>query len=172
MKRMTLSIATAATLFCAPAAAQTISGKYIVTVTKFCQLTGTYNFSTAGLGQNYVNEIESSGSNFKQSMYQATFNPTKGNVAVSGFDDGGDLEIFHITGSIVATLGSPLTQAPNSGKSPYSNTATTFTVGGQTLNALYGQVDKKGVAHNFAFQGVFAGDSGQQCTEQGTASLQ
>jgi hypothetical protein len=172
MKRIALSTAMAAALFCGPASAQTISGKYIVTVTKLCQLTGTYNFSTAGLGQNYVNEIESSGSNFKQSMYQATFSPTKGNVTISGFDNGGDLEIFHITGSIVATLGSTITQAPNSGKTPYSNTATTFTIGGQTLNAMYGQIDKKGVAHYVTFQGVFAGDSGQECTEQGVVSAQ
>ena len=170
MKRISLLIA--ATLFCVPASAQTISGKYIVTVTKLCQLTGTYNFSTAGLGQNYVNEINSSGSNFKQSLYQATFSPTKGNVTVNGFDNGGDLEIFHITGSINTTLGSTITQAPNSGKSTYSNTATTFTINGQTLNAMFGQIDKKGVAHTFAFQGVFAGDSGQECTEQGTASAQ
>jgi hypothetical protein len=172
MKRISLSIAVAAACFCAPASAQTISGKYIITVTNFCQLTGTYNFSTAGLGQNYLNEIESNGSNFKQSLYQGTFNPTKGSVTVSGFDDGGDLEIFHITGSIVATLGSTITQTSSSGKMSYSNTATTFTIGGQVLNAMYGQIDKKGVAHYVTFQGVSAGDSGKECTEQGTASLQ
>ena len=172
MKRMALSIAMAAACFCAPVSAQTISGKYIITITKLCQLTGTYNFSTAGLGNNYLNQINSSGSSFKQSLYQATFSPTKGNVTISGFDDSGDLEIFHITGSIVTTLGSTLTQASNSGKSSYSNTATTFTVNGQVLNAMYGQIDKKGVAHYVAFQGVFAGDSGQECTEQGTASAQ
>src|ERR1700741_5219689 len=98
MKRISLLIAAA--LFCAPASAQTISGKYIVTLTKLCQLTATYNFSTAGLGNNYLNGINSSGSRFKQSMYQATFSPTKGNVAISGFDNGGDLEIFQLTGSI------------------------------------------------------------------------
>jgi hypothetical protein len=170
MKRISLLIA--AVLFCAPASAQTISGKYIVTVTKLCQLTGTYNFSTAGLGNNYLNQINSSGSNFKQSLYQATFSPTKGNVTLSGFDNGGDLEIFDITGSVSATLGNTITQAPNSGKSTYSNTATTFTTNGQVYNAMYGQIDKKGVAHYVAFQGVFAGDSGQECTEQGTASAQ
>ena len=162
----------AAVLFCVPASAQTISGKYVVTVTKLCQLTGTYNFSTAGLGNNYVNEINSSGSTFKQSLYQATFSPSKGSVTINGFDSGGDLEIFQITGSISATLGSAITQAPNSAKNPYSNTATTFTIGTQSFNAMYGQVDKKGVAHYFAFQGVFAGDSGEECTEQGTASAQ
>ena|ERR1700733_5735173 len=170
MKRISLLIA--ATLFCVPASAQTISGKYVVTVTKLCQLTGTYNFSTAGLGNNYLNEIDSSGSNFKQSLYQATFSPTKGNVTINGFDNGGDLEIFHITGSINTTLGNAITQVANSGKSTYSNTATTFTINGQAYNAMYGQVDKKGVAHYVAFQGVFAGDSGQECTEQGTASAQ
>ncbi len=172
MKRISLSVAMAAAFFCAPAAAQTISGKYIVTVTKLCQLTGTYNFSTQGLGNNYVNGIDSSGSNFKQTMVQATFSPTKGNVTVSGFDDGGDLEIFHLTGTVNATLGNVLAQTPNSGKIAYSNTATTFTIGGQVLNAMYGQIDKKGVAHNVTFQGVFAGDSGQECTEQGVATAQ
>jgi hypothetical protein len=170
MKRIPLLLAAA--LFCVPASAQTISGKYIVTVTKLCQLTGTYNFSTAGLGNNYLNEIDSSGSSFKQSLYQATFSPTKGTATINGFDSGGDLEIFQVTGSVTATLGNVISQVPNSGKSSYSNTATTFTINGQPFNAMYGQVDKKGVAHYVAFQGVFAGDSGQQCTEQGTASAQ
>ena len=170
MRRIPLVLA--AVLFCVPASAQTISGKYVVTVTKLCQLTGTYNFSTAGLGNNYVNEINSIGSNFKQSLYQATFSPSKGSVTINGFDNGGDLEIFQVTGSISATLGSAITQVPNSAKNPYSNTATTFTIGTQSFNAMYGQVDKKGVAHYFAFQGVFANDSGQECTEQGTASAQ
>ena len=170
MKRISLLIA--AMLLGVPASAQTISGKYIVTVTKLCQLTGTYNFSTAGLGNNYLNQINSSGSSFKQSLYQATFSPTKGNVTITGFDNSGDLEIFQITGSVNATLGNTVTQTPSSQKSAYSNTATTFTIGGQPFNAMYGQIDKKGVAHYLAFQGVFANDSGQQCTEQGTASMQ
>jgi hypothetical protein len=161
-----------AVLFCAPASAQTISGKYIVTIDKLCQLTGTYNFSTAGLGNNYVNQIDSSGSSFVQSMYLATFSPSKGSVSVVGFDEGGDLEIFKMTGSVNATLGNTIAQAPSSSKTAYSNTATTFTIGSLTFNAMYGQLDKKGIAHYVAFQGVFAGDSGQECTEQGTASAQ
>ena len=169
MKRVSLLIAAA--LFCAPASAQTISGKYIVTINKLCQLNATYNFSTAGLGNNYLNGINSNGSSFVQSMYQATFSSTKGSVTITGFDDGGDLEIFHLTGSISSTLGNTITQAPSSNKTSYSNTATTFTVGGEAYNAMYGQIDKKGIAHYVAFQGVFAGDSGQ-CTEQGIASMQ
>ena len=172
MKRISLSLAIAAACFCASASAQTISGKYTVTVTKLCQLTGTYNFSTQGLGENYLNEINSSGSNFKQTLLQATFSPTKGTVNISGFDDGGDLEIFQLTGSIVSTLGSAIAETPNSGKVAYSNTATTFTIGGQSLHAVYGQIDKKGVAHTVAFQGAFTNDSGQGCTEQGMATAQ
>ena len=176
MTRVSL-IALAATIcIAAPvqAAAPTISGKYLVTITKFCQMVNTYHFSSGtqqSIG-NYLDGIDTSGSNFKQTMVAATFSPTKGTVTVSGFDDGGDIEIFQFTGSESGTLGNQIAQTPNSGKSPYSNTDTTVTIGGQVLNAMYAQVSKKGVAGYVTFQGVFANDSGDMCTEQGVAQAQ
>jgi hypothetical protein len=173
-KRMLLSAALAAmAAACAPAsAATTISGKYIVTVTKLCQMVDTYQFGSADNVGNFVDGIETSGSSFKQSLYTATFSPAKGTVSIAGFDDGGDIEIFQLTGAVTATLGSPIVQAPNSAKTAYSNTDTSITLGGQTFNAMYGQVSKKGVAGYVAFQGVFPSDQGNMCTEQGVAQAQ
>ena len=37
---------------------------------------------------------------------------------------------------------------------------------------MYAQVSKKGVAGYVTFQGVFANDRGDMCTEQGTAQAQ
>ena len=37
---------------------------------------------------------------YVESIYTATFSPTKGTVTIDGFDDGGDIEIFHRTRSI------------------------------------------------------------------------
>lgn len=174
MKSIFACAATAALLAAAPAMAATpaISGKYIVTITKFCQMANTYHFSPEPGGGNYLDGIDTSGSNFKQTMVTATFSPAKGTVTVNGFDNGGDVEIFQFTGSINNTLGSQIAQTANSGKSSYSNTDTTFTIGGQVLNALYGQVNKKGVAGFVTFQGVFPADQGNMCTEQGVAQLQ
>jgi hypothetical protein len=170
MKRMSLAIA--ALVLAGSAQAQTISGKYVVTVTKFCQMVNTYQFGSANNVGDFVDGIDTSGSNFKQSLYAATFSPAKGTVSITGFDNGGDIEIFQFAGAQTGTLGSPIAQVPNSLKSAYSNTATTFTVGGQTFNAMYGQVSKKGVAGYVAWQGVFASDQGNMCTEQGTAQAQ
>ena len=165
--------ALAALLASAPAlAAPVISGKYIVTITKVCQMVDTYNFASGqGIG-NYLNEINTGGSSYRQSMLLATFSPTKGTVSVNGFDDGGDIEIFQFTGSITGTEGSQIAQAPDAGsKIPYAVTDTTLTIGGQAFNALYGQVNKNGIAGYIAFQGVFAG-TGTMCTEQAVAQAQ
>jgi len=173
MKMKLVLAASAALLFGAPAMAATpiISGKYIVTVTKLCQTVANYHFSPQSGGGNYLDNITTNGSSYKQSMYATSFSPTKGTVSISGFDDGGDLEIFQLTGSINTTLGNPIAQAPNSGKVPYSNADTTITLGDQTYNVMYGQV-KKGVANYFTFQGVFASNGGNMCTEQGIAQAQ
>ncbi len=174
MKRMSIAAASAAILACAPALAATpsVSGKYIVTVTKLCQMVTTYHFSSAQDLGNYLDGINTGGSSYKQSMYAASFSPAKGKVTIDGFDDGGDLEIFHFTGSIGGTQGEQMAQAPNSGKVAYSNGDTTITIGDRTYNALYGQVSKNGVAGYVAFQGVFASDTGNACTEQGIMQAQ
>ena len=173
MKTVLVCAAAAALLAGAPASATTvISGKYVVTVTKFCQMVDTYHFSSAQNIGNYLDGIDTGGSNYKQSLYAASFSPTKGNVTVSGFDNGGDVEIFQFTGSISGTQGQALAQTPNSGKSAYSNTDTTLTISGQVFNAVYGQVNKNGIAGYVAFQGVFAADGGNMCTEQGILQAQ
>src|SRR6201999_3467338 len=67
MKRISPAALAAALFFVVPAsAAPTLSGKYIVTVTKFCQMANTYQFGSAQNVGNFVAGIETSGSNFKQ----------------------------------------------------------------------------------------------------------
>jgi hypothetical protein len=77
-----------------------------------------------------------------------------------------------LTGSITTTLGKTIAQTPNSGKVAYSNTDTTFTIDGQVFNALFGQVNKNGIAGYFTFQSVFPNDGGNMCTQQGVAHAQ
>lgn len=176
MKSVFVCAAAAAMLAGTQAAAADIpklSGKYLVTITKFCQMVNTYHFSPADEGGNFLDGITTSGSNFKQSMYAASFSPAKGTVTINGFDDGGDIEIFHLTGSINSTLGETISQAPNSGKVPYSNTDTTFTIGDETYNAMYGQLNKRnGIAGYVTFQGVIQNEQGTMCTEQGVLQAQ
>lgn len=174
MKSIFVCAATAALLPSVPAVAATpaISGKYIVTVTKLCQMVSTYHFSPEPGGGNYLDNISSGGSAFKRSNYTASFSPAKGNVTINGFDDGGDVEIFQLTGSINTTMGNQMVQESNSNKTPYANTDTTFTIGGQSYNAMYAQVNKKNVAGYVTFQGVFPNDGGNMCTEQGVLQAQ
>jgi hypothetical protein len=171
--KILLAATAAVTLLAAPPAmAQTISGKYLITINKFCQLVATYNFGSANNVGNFVNEIESSGSNIKFTILQATFNAKKGTAAINGVDDGGDVEIFQFTGAQSGQLGNAIAETPDTGTASYSNTPTTFTINGQVLNAQYGQVSAKGVAGLMTFQGAFTNQSGQNCAEQGTAQAQ
>lgn len=105
-------------------------------------------------------------------MFLATFNLAKQSVSIDGFQDKGDVLLVQETGSVTGNSGTPLQELPLSGKSSYSSTSTTVTIGDQTANALFGQVDKNGIAHYFTFQSVSANDVGVPCTDQGAASRQ
>jgi hypothetical protein len=169
-----LSVALIGTLCVAvPASAQTvISGKYLVTLHKYCIPTMTVNSGSYSGGGNYVTVVTLGGSNVENNMVLATFSPTKQNVSATGFSDDGNVMLVHYTGSVNGNSGSPFQETAVSGKSPYSNTDTTITFGGQTFNAFYGQVDKNSIAHYLTFQGDFTDEGGDSCSEQGEASRQ
>jgi hypothetical protein len=80
--------------------------------------------------------------------------------------------ILQSTGKIVTSTGIPIGQVPGSGKTSYANTDTTLTFNGNTLDAFYGQVDKKNIAHYVTAQGAYAGEDGSGCMEEDVASRQ
>src|ERR1700733_9667804 len=118
VKNILAATAAAALLLAAPAMAQTkISGNYLVTIHKFCQLVATYNFGSANNVGNFVNGIDSSGSDIKMTILQANF--SKGTVTMNGLDDGGDVEIFQFTGAQSGQLGNAIAETTDSGTAPY-----------------------------------------------------
>jgi len=158
----------------AAAAAPTISGDYIVIEHRLCQSAGTYHLddgSAHGIGD-YVDGVGLSSANSKHIMLQAKFSSAKGKVTFAGFQDAGDTMLYQLSGITNTTLGIPLAEAPSSGTDTYSNTGTTITLGTDTYNIFYGQVDKKGVAHVFAYQGMIVTNGGAPCSVQGQGTMQ
>lgn len=110
---------TAVLLICRPVMAQSVpvlSGKYATTYNEICQ---------AGTNTNY-----SAGATYNQILV-ADFDSVTRTVKVTGTS---------VYGALVAVSGAParLKQTPINTSYPYSNTATTITIGSHTFNALYG----------------------------------
>jgi hypothetical protein len=155
------------------AATPILSGTYLVTLRSFCQPTVTANFATSG-SDSFVDNLSSNDASvdaFMQEILSVTFNPAKGKITFTGFQDQGSNLLLQFTGSRSGTFGSALTEQPDKGSSKYSNTATTLTVNGDTSNAVYGGIDANGVAHSLIFMGL-SGDNGTTCSAQGEATRQ
>jgi hypothetical protein len=162
----------AALLAGAPAAAQpVISGSYLVTQSVTCQPTTAVNYAGTDVGT-VVNNVTQTVTTNQVTMLLVTFNATKMSATYNGFGASGSITLLQSTGQIVATSGTPMGQAPGSGKTDYANTDTTLTFNGRTLQAFYGQIDKKNIAHYITAQGTYAGESGSGCMEQDIASRQ
>lgn len=118
--KLFLSGAAAALFICRPVMAQTIpvlSGKYATTYNEICQA-----------GMNATNY--SAGATYNQILVADFDNATK-TVRVTGTS---------VYGPLVVMNGAPakLTQTSINTSYPYSNTATTITIGSNTFNAQYG----------------------------------
>ena len=152
----------------ADATTPVLSGNYTVSYRRMCQPTLNVDFNGSGL----VDATNlSSSSDSQQTILSADFNPKKGKVKITGFQDAGTVFLLQTTGSQNTNQGDPLNEQAQSDTNSYSNTDTTFTVGGEAYNAIYGQIDKKGVAHTVIFLGVTNHD-GAACSEQGEITLQ
>jgi hypothetical protein len=173
MKSNIVIAACAALCVAAPATAATpiLSGGYIVTERDFCQPVGTFHFVNVSTN-NLVDSVTLTGGQMKFTLFQANFSPSKGKITTTGFGDGGDPIFFKTTGAQTSSQGQALGEDSQSGKVSYSNTDTTFTVDGTTFHAFYGQIDKNGIAHTFALQGMYQADNGQPCAEQAEATRQ
>jgi hypothetical protein len=172
MRLHVFAAAAVAVLVSAPAlATPIISGKYILTVRKFCQPTFTIHNASTNSGA-FVDQVTLGGSNISNTMSLVTFNPAKQNASFSGFTDEGDVARIQYTGVTNGSSGDPITESQESGKSAYSNSDTSVTFGTQTYNALYGGLDRNSVAHYVAFQAAYTNGGGLPCTEQGELSRQ
>lgn len=179
---MSKSIAVAFAAFvlsCASAAATPIlSGAYTVIAHTFCQQKLVADFAAAsGDPQNgiFVDALSLTNSDVPsvQTLLSATFNPNKSKITYAGFQDEGSSLLLQSTGLRGGTLGNPLTETPTSGSISYSNTSTTMTIGGNVYNAVYGQIDKNGVAHTVAFMRQYTdGNPPDACSEQDEATRQ
>ncbi len=118
--KLLLSAAAAVAFVCGPVMAQTVpvlSGKYATTYNEICQA-----------GTNAANS--SAGATYNQILV-ADFDNAKKTVTLTGTS---------VNGPLVVGNGAPekLTQTSINTSRPYSNTATTITIGSDTFNALYG----------------------------------
>jgi hypothetical protein len=172
MRKSFILAAATALLAGAPAAAQpVISGTYLVTQTVTCQPTTAVNYAGTDVGL-VVNNVTQTITTNQLTMLLVTFNATKMSATYSGFGASGSVNLLQSTGQVQANSGVATGQAPGSGKTSYANTDTTLTFNGRTLQAFYGQLDKKNIAHYITAQGTYAGENGSGCMEQDIASRQ
>lgn len=159
-------------LSCASAAATPIlSGAYTLTARDFCQqrLIADYNVSGMVDALNFSNgDVPSA-----QTLLTVKFTPSKSKAMFAGFLDEGTSLLLQATGSQNNNEGTLLNEQSQSGSASYSNTDTTVTINGRTFNAIYGQIDKNGVAHTMSYMGLYTnGDPPDTCSEQGEATRQ
>jgi hypothetical protein len=176
MRRTTFAASAALALSCASAMAATpiLKGTYNETLRHYCQPTLIEDSILIDNNSiKVVDQLDYSSSSFDNLLLTAVFSPTKGKVTLSGFVDSGTTQMLEFTGAGSGTTGVVLAESPFSMTAAYSMTATTITIGGETYNALYGAIDKNGVAHTLALQGMAATQDGtSQCSWQGEATLQ
>jgi hypothetical protein len=170
------ALAATACMQAAPASAQTeVSGKYLITYRVYCIPTATFNVEPyPGLVGGYVNDVNLGVNNaaLQFNMVLADFNAAKLKVSFTGFNEAGNVMLTQITGAYPSNSGSPFQESAATGKTSYSTTATSLTIGNQTFHALFGQVDKNSVASYITFQGLFDDQNGDSCSEQGEAARQ
>ena len=119
-RKIMLSGAAAVLFICRPVMGQTVpmlSGKYATTYNEICQARTNPANSSAGATYNQI--------------LVADFDNVRKMVKVTGTS---------VSGPLVVANGesAKLTQTPIDATYPYSNTATTITIGNHTFNALYG----------------------------------
>lgn len=118
-RKMMLSGAAAVLFICRPVMAQTVpmlSGKYATTYNEICQARMNTTNDSAGATYNQI--------------LVADFDNIRKTVKVTGTSVSGAL--------VVNGESAKLTQTSIDATYPYSNTATTITIGSRTFNALYG----------------------------------
>jgi hypothetical protein len=168
------ALAATACMHANPANAQTeVSGKYLITYRVYCIPTATFNVEPGSVG-GYVNDVNLGVNNaaLQFNMVLADFNAAKLKVSFTGFNEAGNVMLTQITGAYPSNSGSPFQESAATGKTGYSTTPTSLTIGNQTFHALFGQVDKNSVANYITFQGIFADQNGDSCSEQGEAARQ
>lgn len=93
-----------------------------------------------------------------------------GKVKFVGFRNGGSQFLLQGTPD-GATAGVALVQVPISSKVKYSTGNATVTIHGESFKAIYGQIDKTGIAHTVAFLGIEQA-AGLVCSTHGMATRQ
>lgn len=153
-----------------------LSGNYIYTSQKFCQMnvTVTYGTSTSIKGTPFVTQVGTPGSTPNTISLGAgalNFKPTataSGSVSINGFQADGSPILLKSTGSGIGaggTQGAPLQTDTESGTGTFSQTATTlvFKQGGGTTNyhIYYGKL-----AGTIVQSATFVGVDTKGCVEQ------
>jgi hypothetical protein len=148
-RKLLLSGAAAVLFICRPVMAQTVpvlSGKYATTYNEICQAQINTTNDSAGATYNQI--------------LVADFDSVRKTVKVTGTS---------VSGALVAVNGEPakLTQTSVDTTYPYSNTATTITIGSHTFNALYGPL-----ILGMPQWALFGGISGDSCSASAVAIRQ
>jgi hypothetical protein len=157
-----------------------LSGTYVYTVDKFCQLSVTNDYKTLPLSSGgsieYLATVAQTGGSSNEIglsagtvvFTQGTGTPGKGSLSTTGLTADGTAIVIHNAGDQTGTIGAPLAFSSGAGTSTFSQTASTFTVADSsdpaTTFAIYYGKSLSGIAqHAVAF-----GNNGKGCAQRFT----
>jgi hypothetical protein len=140
----------------ADATTPTVSGKYLIELTKVCGL-AVHPWPTG-----VTTEFDG---DYWSNTFAVSFNATTGHLSSAGYNADTQLIVPNSSGGNVSASSFTDHQI-------WSNTATTLTVGGQVYQAVYGDT-KDGIVQHFEIAAILKtkGLKTANCVESGSASI-
>jgi hypothetical protein len=130
---------------------EVLSGAYVVTYNQFCQPNLQAVFDEDSMELVLINPYVSFFGQAQSSTLVVNFDPSTMTAAVSGSGNlGAVLKMIDYDDRL---FGSDFTNSAVAGSEPYSNTSSTLTLNGVTLNAVFG-AEKHGAVRSVAAVGV------------------
>jgi hypothetical protein len=129
----------------------TIKGTYVYDANTYCQPTIQVEYGKDSNGTTFVNALKLTvPEDSADAVGLAIFDPSTATLSYSATKDHGSNVLVQTSSGV---QGSVISQEPEKGSGPYSNTATTVNLNGTAYTATYGKVIK-GIAQYFALVGL------------------
>jgi hypothetical protein len=157
-----LGACTGLVAFAAQAQVPQLSGSYALILDQTCQ--ATIAVTQNPTGGDLTSVFPNNNGSIEKLIGTATFNVSAGTVTINDISDTGSQTIWQ---EPTGTVGSAMAEASGSLSGPYSNTATTLTIGSKVLNVVYGNI-VNGVANYLTLLAL----KPPNCTMSGTAQHQ
>jgi archaellin len=156
-----------------------LSGTYIYTIDKLCQLALTDNVATSPNFPNgstivYLSTLVQSGAGSNEielsagrvAFTQGSGTPGQGSFSTNGMTADGSAILLKTTGENTGTIGAPLTISGSAGTGSFSQTATTLSLPGNSTTPVKFTVYYGQSVSGIASYAVAFGNNGEGCAQR------